>query len=509
MKKFSKILSVALLVALVLSLGVASAFAADPDYSITVTSALPGETYTAYKMFDLVVDNPTSPTAFTYTVNSDWTAFAQTDEFKEIFTVDPQLGYVTSTQTDQPTWSGTSAFSTLADKAAAYAKTNNITAAGSVTIEEGATSGKINLTEAGYYIISSTVGTRAMIESTPDNAAVTVVEKNEQDTNIKEVQEDSTGAWGDKNDAQVGDTVNFKTVTTVTARSINVKIHDTMSEGLTLNPSSIKVYTVYDEATPANNVEYTNAVIRAGTGTNAPDSGDTFTIDIPDSFAATATASQTLTVVYTAELNSAAVVTGTDGKPVINPATNDTYVSFGNNGKSTEDHTDTTTHKFMVYKHKGQETANLADAVFQVLKGTEVVKLIKIDATNYRVADDTEAAGTPVSHADDGELNTVEVGALVNDFVTVASGDITIWGVDSDTDYKLHEVQPPKGYNALAADKEVTVNADNNTRVDVENNTGAQLPSTGGIGTTIFYVVGGVLVLAAIILLVTKKRMSD
>jgi len=44
--------------------------------------------------------------------------------------------------------------------------------------------------------------------------------------------------------------------------------------------------------------------------------------------------------------------------------------------------------------------------------------------------------------------------------------------------------------------------------LQVENNAGTQLPSTGGIGTTLFYIGGGILVLAAIILLVTKKRMS-
>lgn len=279
----------ALILALVLVLGMNSmVFAEDetpaaPDYSITVNNAKSGETYTAYKMFDLSVDDPTNPTAFRYTVNSAWTAFADTEEFKAIFSVDEQ-GYITTTQEDQPAWSGTSAFSTLADKAAKYAKDNHISAAGSVTIAADATSGKIELTEAGYYVVSSTVGTRAMIESTPSNAAVTINEKNEDDTIDKQVQEG--GNYGTKNDAQIGDTVYFKSIVTIAARSVNVKVHDTMDSGLTLNPDSIKLFT--DEAMTT---EYTAATVK--TGSDAA-TGDTFTIEIPDDFAATATESQNL-----------------------------------------------------------------------------------------------------------------------------------------------------------------------------------------------------------------------
>ncbi len=55
---------------------------------------------------------------------------------------------------------------------------------------------------------------------------------------------------------------------------------------------------------------------------------------------------------------------------------------------------------------------------------------------------------------------------------------------------------------------EVIVNADNALVVEVPNNTGAELPSTGGIGTTIFYVVGGILVVGAAVVLTTRKRME-
>ena len=91
MKKAKKIMALVLAAVMVMAMGM-TAFAADPDYSITVTNAKEGETYKAFKMFDLSVDDPTNPTAFRYTVNSAWTAFAETDEFKAVFTVDEHLG---------------------------------------------------------------------------------------------------------------------------------------------------------------------------------------------------------------------------------------------------------------------------------------------------------------------------------------------------------------------------------------------------------------------------------
>ena len=96
----------------------------------------------------------------------------------------------------------------------------------------------------------------------------------------------------------------------------------------------------------------------------------------------------------------------------------------------------------------------------------------------------------------------------MSDIVTVSAGNIVIWGVDSDKDYTLVEIQAPKGYNMIAGPITVDVKADNSGIVEAENNTGAELPSTGGIGTTMFYVVGSILVIGAAVLLVTKRRMN-
>lgn len=495
MKHFKKVMALLLAAVMVLAMGT-TALAADPDYSITVNNAKEGETYTAYKMLDLSVDDPTNPTAYRYTVNSAWSAFANTAEFKAVYTVDPDLGYVTSVEQSEPAWSPTSALSLLGEKAAAYAKANSIPVAGSVTIDPGADTGIIHLNGPGYYVVSSTLGTRAMIETTPSKNKVEINEKNDVDTIEKSVQEDSSQAWGTQNDAQIGDTVHFKSVVKIVPRSVNVFVHDKMDDGLTFSGNSdIKLFT--DEActTPLPADKYTIKT--------TPDTGDTFTIEIDDSFAAATTEDAYIFITYSAVLNKKAI----SDTPGIVGQLNKTHVSFGDETESTEVTTTTITHKFEVFKHAKDSEDHLADAVFALKKGDAVVNLIKIDATNYRVADATERTGQAQSHANNGEINPINPGTLVSDFVTVASGNIVIWGVDDDDDYKLEEIQAPKGYNKLKNTVSIDVKADDTSVVDVENETGAELPSTGGIGTTIFYVVGAVLVIGAGVLLVSRRRM--
>ena len=127
-------------------------------------------------------------------------------------------------------------------------------------------------------------------------------------------------------------------------------------------------------------------------------------------------------------------------------------------------------------------------------------------------------------------------------FITDANGKFTndIKGLKEATKFYLNEVDPPVGYNLMFTDVAVTINpeyastnnaitltglkysVDGNSgtvtdtndiaaglvKVTVTNDKGTTLPSTGGIGTTIFYVAGGALAFAAVVLLVTKRRME-
>ena len=154
------------------------------------------------------------------------------------------------------------------------------------------------------------------------------------------------------------------------------------------------------------------------------------------------------------------------------------------------------------YTKDGETEKALADAKFTLSKngdGSNPIALVSKGNNVYRVAKT-------------GETDTV------TEITTDATGKFTIKGLDADT-YYLTETAAPAGYNKLAGPVTIVIGENgvvNGTteapqgvdEVKVLNQSGAELPSTGGIGTTIFYVVGGVLVVGAAVLLVTKKRME-
>ena len=153
----------------------------------------------------------------------------------------------------------------------------------------------------------------------------------------------------------------------------------------------------------------------------------------------------------------------------------------------------------------GTETA-LAGAIFTLSKTADGANPIKL------VSDGNDAtAGDIYRVAKTGDANTV------TEVTTPDSGKFTIKGLDADT-YYLTETKQPDGYNKLSApikvviaeNGNITVGEDRETvveRVKVENKTGSLLPSTGGSGTTMIYILGAILVLGSSVVLITKKRM--
>lgn len=464
MKKFKKIIAVVAAMAMTVAMSFGALAATGTD-SIQVTNTVKDETYNLYKMFDLKVNEDKS--AFSYTVSEAWkTFFDEKGDGAKYITV--FNGYVTEIKDKDGVV--TDDAKDLAKAATVFAK--NLTPDKTVK----ATSDTVNFDglNDGYYLITSTLGTKAMIQTTPQASDVKINEKNPEDTIEKKVKEDSTEEWGNKNDAQVGQTVEFQSTAVLHPNTRNVKIHDTMTLGLTFNKD---IVIKNGETALTETTDYTVAY---------NENNETFTVTFTDSYLNGLTADTTLTVTYSAVLNENAVVNNN-----ITDQTNTTSITYGDK-QSVEDETTTTTHKFSVYKHAAGSTTNLPGAIFKVELGDgTVLQLIKLDDNNYRIAK---------KNAD----GTFETGA-VETFTTVANGDIVIWGVDSDK-YLLEETEAPSGYNKLADKKEVVVDAGNDTRVDVENTTGNMLPTTGGMGTTILYVAGAILVIAGAAVLVIKKR---
>lgn len=474
-----------ILLALLMTLGLSvTAFAAG-EGSITIDNAVVGQTYTIYQILELESYNKDTG-AYSYKATADWEAFIKSDGIKDVYVEVNDEGYVT--------WKGATtddriqAFAKLAQAEATKAG-STITATKSMTATD--TTVKFDNLELGWYLVDSTLGTLCSLDTTTPN--VTMKEKNEVPENKKEVQEDSNNKYGETNDADIGQTVNFKSTITAQAGAENYVFHDKMSDGLTFG--SVTGITLNGNAVAAEN--YTVKT----TGFN---DGCTFEVEFTQAFCDTLKANDKIVISYTATVNANAVV-GVAGNP------NESKLEYGEKGKTTTtppSKTTTYTWDMEVLKYgNGDENNVLKDAKFVLLnKDKNKVATVENDKLTGWV--DVPAAGA------DGTITWPENTVLTTD----ENGKIKIEGLDSDT-YYLREIEAPAGYNKLANDVEVLIagaeaDAEGNvthtpTIAKVNNQSGTELPSTGGIGTTIFYVVGAILVVGAGVLLVVKKRMKD
>lgn len=481
MKRTKKFASLLLALVMVFAMSV-TAFAAGTN-TITVKNAVSGQKYELYKILDLSVNE--NKTAYSYTVNSTWADFFKSPDGKGLSYVSiDTMGYVT--------WKDNADAAAFAKDAEAFAK--GLTALKTITADND---GDITFSdlEAGYYLVTSTLGTKATVGTTPGNPNPEIREKNEVPTNVKTVEEDSTGKYGSTNDADIGQTVNFKSTITAQPGAESYVFEDTMSAGLTYN-NDAKVYT--DEAMT------TELAAANYTVNNNPGDGKTFTITFAQSYLDTITAETKLYVKYSAALNEGAVV-GLPGN------SNKSTLKYGDstNTKSTpESETITYTWDLDVLKYGNSDKNN-------VLENAQFVLLNK-DKNKVAVVVDGKLTGWANVPAA-GENGTIAWPANTV-LTTNAQGKIEISGLDSDT-YYLREIKAPAGYNTLKEDVEVVITGATKGEgseltyktvlAEIQNLSGTELPSTGGIGTTNFYVLGSILVVAAGVLLVTKKRMSS
>ena len=397
--------------------------------------------------------------------------------------------------------------------------------AGTVTVDSNGT-GTITGLAAGYYLIkNTTVGTDEVytdyILRVVEN--VTVQPKSGKPTLDKQIKHNDNGTWGVVGDNQIGDTVEFRTITTVPNVSGYSKyeyvIHDEMSAGLTSNVKTKDDVTIkVNDATDLDKKYYTVTVV----GTNK----FTVTIDVLQAIQdGEMSAGNELYTYYTGILNENAAVYD------VGKQDNKAYLEYSNNPHDESSKTQTPekvvydwTFKMEVNKVDGESNAQLTDAKFVLSKKK------KPDLGEIR--DDGTPSNTKdlINLIDNGDGSYTVAPAGYTGTYVMTAGNITIKGLDDATDYYLYETKAPAGYNRLTdavkfkitADYDGTgenctsvttkVNEDNpkaSLSITVKNNKGASLPSTGGIGTTLFYVIGGGLMAVAAVLLVAKKRMNN
>lgn len=458
--------------------------------SITINGAIDGQTYNIYRILDLEAKE--GFTAYKYTINPGWETFVA--EHNDVFTV--KNGIVTSTAI-----SNTPEVQALANAAGKYAKDNGLTVAGTATASSPTVSGL----ELGYYLVVPDPGVvvNSLCSLGTTNPNVTINEKNGKPSITKEV-EHAAGSTGSANDATVGDTVKFVvTIRAIDGKPENYVMHDKMEAGLTFDPSSVTV-------------KRGETILEKGTAyelITSPTDGDTFDIKFKENVVKT---NDVFTVTYSATLNEKAVV-GTTGNK------NETKLTYGDNQHVDAEPTKTYTWSFNIFKYFMNGTVEKA------LDGAKFI-LYREVSTNSET---------------DYEYAVMDNKGKIQDWVTgeehatvltsPADGKLTMSGLANGT-YYLKETEAPQGYNPLENDIEIMITAANwttsgtpsakieyktstaegasfaeaeNGTVKVENKSGTVLPGTGGIGTTIFYVVGGGLMVAAAILLITKKRMEN
>ncbi|MBQ8400241.1 MAG: SpaH/EbpB family LPXTG-anchored major pilin [Clostridia bacterium] len=473
-----------------------------PTGSITINNVGSDAKYELYKLLDLESYNVDSK-AYSYKVNSAWTGFFATEDALNYVTID-DAGYVT--------WKNGVADTAAADfakLALKYAQDNGIDPVQSsenagefvITTANNVTSGKFSNLELGYYLVDSDMGALCGLTTTNPDASINA--KNGSPTLDKQVLEDSTNQWGDSNTADIGQIVYFRVTINVHAGAQNYVLHDKMTEGLTFDKVTKVEHVVPGSA---GGTELATAGTDYAVKTDA-DLGDdcTFEVVFSEEFCNHLSTNDKIIVYYEAMLNRNAVI---DGEGNSNTA----WLSYGEDHETTYDSITTYTFEIDIIKTDSQNTL-IDGAQFRIYDaasgGNEVavVPLLEKDETTPVL----DANGNPMyRRAREGEVGVD---------IVVKDGAVTVIGFDNGT-YYLEETEAPDGYNKLNTRQSFTI-ADANLNaifngeiystgsgVHVVNKTGSMLPETGGFGTTMFIVIGSVLVLGTGVLLVTKKRMS-
>lgn len=530
MKHSKKLASLLLALVMALSLAVTAFADESTTYSITINNSTAGHTYEAYQIFtgDLATNEAGNKVLSNIVWGSGVSEAGQT-----------ALGDAAAKTETLKTEADAKAFA----KAVAPYLT---TAAGSANT---VTDGKyvISGLDAGYYLVKDKDGSvngvgdayteyivKVVGNVTADpKSSVPTVEKKVKD--INDSTDDAMTGWQDSADYDIGDSVPFQLKATLANNvssytTYKVVFHDTLSKGLTYNNDA----KVYIDGTETDGFTVTSTV-------NA-DGITTLTVSCDDVKALGAGNSSVITVEYNATLNGNAVL-GSDGNP------NEVYLEYSNNpnkseegnnetGNTPEDTVIVFTYKTIINKvtknpdydpkvDGSEEYIPLPDAEFTLEKkilGDDPTTTDKVEAEYWKaiaVVKSNNGTTFTFSGLDDGQYKLTETKTPVG-YNTIDP----IYFVIEATHGETADAPTLKTLNAYLTDEngnkktEVkdgeTVNIDLGTvdltagsiTTTVVNKSGSELPSTGGIGTTIFYVLGGVLVLAAVVLLVTKKRMS-
>lgn len=535
MKHAKKLVSLLLALVMLLSLTSTTAFAANDDGSITISNATVGQTYTIYKVFDLTYSEDNVAYSFTKTESNTDLYYALISEGSP-FTL-------TATTTENVYNVSLKESQTSADVSTFLTSNkNNLTPTASM--EAATNEVKFGSLPYGYYYITSSLGTVVTVDSTLKD--VTVIDKNQGPSWDNEPGEDDetgednnpgkviieNGVKKTVNSAYFGDKVDFNISVNATAYvgkdlATHYYIKDTLADGF--SPAESIVVKVGDQ-TLVKDTEYT-----------LTQTGNFFEIAIP--FGEKYGSNAVISVSYSATVRNTAAIAGEGNLNTAN-FTYSTDSSFnpddpGYNPKNPTDpaypNPDNPTKPYDQQNEKTTTTYVYALGIKKVDPKGNV-----LTGAEFSVTD--EDGNTIKATGANGVYEYAAEGSETQ-FAMDDKGVLIIKGLKAGT-YTIKEEVAPAGYNLLTATVDVTAEISENgtytTKITtyydadgnvvgkdesdssietivntnvvplvVVNNAGTELPSTGGMGTTLFYVLGSLLVVVAVVLLVAKKRMSQ
>ena len=546
MKKAGKLLSLLLVLTIVFSLSV-TALAADTTYTITIdgSGTVANHTFEAYQIFSGDLHTPaTGEGGNTSKILSNIVWGTGVNTAAANFTTDFPVSAAETAE-----------LLTTVEQARAFAKKiapflSNVHT--DCDAKDPSGNYVISNLPAGYYLVkdkdNSLTGENDFYTAYLMKvvANVTATPKGEKPTLEKQIQNNNDGQWSTTGNVafQLGDTVKFRIITSVPDVSrypdgYTYIVHDTMTVGFTSKVTADKAsVSIVIDNNPADTLagDYYTIVLNPHDGT-----GETshFDISIDISKAITDGKLQPgdkLYINYEAVLNEKADIYQIGRYPNTNTA----QLEYSNNpngagtGKTPESTVNAWTFPAIISKVDGKDNAKTLEGAKFVLSRNPNLKVSEMQCDENGVPAVT--TGLIALFAPAGQSSTAPYDIATADQITAGEhityvielGDTTIAGF-GEHDYYLYETKAPNGYNLLAEPVKFTFHTSatmdlltdpawitlNDSTIkltgmnfDIANNSGATLPETGGIGTTLFYVIGALLVVGAGVLLVTKKRMG-